>query len=344
MEAGSRPAQHGVKIMKRLIVGLLATTATASLLYAWPRSASEVHAAQPAVTAAPVVKAEAKDAPASLAKVEAKEEPAIRVIESARDGCGAWPYYKRNCLTAAKPAIEASLPPAPAATVVATAKPAEPVAPGIPAGLASQVGLTAEPVPTLPIAAAAMPVASPSPAATAAPVDVAKAGAGAPAAAPKSTVEAPAAELQGAARAPQLAARAPITVVQGPATEAPPADVAIQTPRVTTQPAASIPAAPAFTPRVQRPVVTQALAPRVAVAAPAAPAAKVATRATPVETAASRPAVRKAVEAEERPMVRRAFKVRPAYAEYVPVVDRDHHGQYRPGQAHCDRLAGRGRH
>jgi hypothetical protein len=343
MEAGSRPAQHGVKIMKRLIVGLLATTAMASALYAWPRSTSEVQAAQPAVTAAPVVKAEAKDEPAPVAKVEAKEEPAVRVIESARDGCGAWPYYKRSCLTAAKPAVEAP-PAAPAATIVAAAKPAEPVAPGIPAGLASQVGLTAEPVPTLPIAAAIEAIPS-APAAAVAPAPTTAA---APAAA---RVEAPvaaeveSAEVRRAARAPQSAARAPITMQ---AMEAPKADVAIQTPRVTTQLPAAIPAAPAFTPRVQRPALTQAPAPRVtaageAPAVPAVPAAKVATRATPVETA-SRPAVRKAAEAEERPVVRRAFKVRSAYAEYAPVVDRDHHGQYRPGQANCDRLAGRGRH
>jgi hypothetical protein len=116
---------------------------------------------------------------------------------------------------------------------------------------------------------------------------------------------------------------------------------------VTTQLPAAIPAVPTSTPRVERPVVTQAPAPRVAAAveAPAVPVAKAATRATPVETAAvSRPAVRKAVEAEERPVVRRAFKVRSAYAAYSPVVDRDHHGQYRPGQANCDRSAGRGRH
>ncbi|PWB64956.1 MAG: hypothetical protein C3F17_05555 [Bradyrhizobiaceae bacterium] len=138
--------------MKRLAFGLLATTITASLLFAWPRASTEVQAGSTAVP-----------------------EPAIRVIETSREDCGAWPYYRRSCLVRA-PAVAANPEPAPATAAtpavqaVAAAQPAE--APGIPAALAAQVGLIGEAAPILPDpaparAAVSTPVpAAPTPAET----------------------------------------------------------------------------------------------------------------------------------------------------------------------------------
>lgn len=154
--------------MKRLAFGLLATTITASLLFAWPRASTEVQAGS---TAAPVPAPAVTAAPAETTP-ESRPEPAIRVIETSREDCGAWPYYKRSCLVRA-PAVAANPEPAPATPAVqavAAAQPAE--APGIPAALAAQVGLIGEAAPALPDpaparAAVSTPVpAAPTPAET----------------------------------------------------------------------------------------------------------------------------------------------------------------------------------